>query len=213
MLQLHESAFVVGSLPPSTRLGESMMDKLFGGREAALAALSDFATQRAAGELHVAKELRRLVPSSRTLHLHGVLRSDPMRLITIKGAAPSNRLLSEVSNERSPNTEGEDELLRRALDTIATSSAFLALIDDIDFRAACLVTMPALLFPEGAAANLLGRLFYAKVDRASASGMEFFCMNEMVIDTSPKLTTHPHPHPHYHHHHHHHPHPHPRPQP
>ena len=181
-----EAAFPIGPLSPTTRLGESMMDKLFGGREAALAALSDFLTLRSSAQLSFGEHLRRIVPPGNVLHLHGVLQRDPYHTITIDSSGP--RLTSTVSTSRSPNTEGEDELLGRGLDHISTGSSFLALIDDIDFRAASLVTLPALMFPDAAATTTLGHLFYSKVDRTSASGMEFFSMNEMIEGIANNVT-------------------------
>jgi hypothetical protein len=151
-----------------------MMDKLFGGREAALGALSDLVASREPGsrELKYAKELRRIVLNEKTLNLHGVLRADPFCTITIKAAASPAVLLSQVG-EPSRNTEGEDQLLRCALDTIDLGKSYLSLIDDIDFRAAVCVTLPALQFPETPRATPLSKLFYAKVDRTSASAWSF----------------------------------------
>ena len=117
--------------------------------------------------------------------MHGVLHSDPMYLLAIRHVAGS--LLSEVLGERSPNTEGEDELLRCALETVVKGISFLALVDDIDFRAACLVTLSALLFVDGGVQPPIGRLFYAKPERSRPEAMEFWCMNDMLIG----ITHHP----------------------
>ena len=88
---------------------------------------------------------------------------------------------SQVEGPRSPNTEGEDELLRRGLDTVATGAPFVALIDDIDFRAASLVTLPRLLFVDDVVARVHpGQLFWGKVDRSVAASMEYYSMNELV---------------------------------
>ena len=153
--KLHESDFQLGEA--SQGLKAALLDKLFGGREAALLTI---------GEALRSTKLSKpsIVPMGCELTVHGV-GANPARPITVRvrppSAAAGGQLGTRHAHDRrgvepkveisigeiSDNAEGEDQLWRHALEEVSAGAHFLAYISDTDFKEAALVLLPRLLFP------------------------------------------------------------------
>ena len=187
--KLHESKFSLGATSES--LKAALLDKFFGGREAALLTIGEAMVSRKL-------ELKGIVPIGCTLTLHGVGRN-PQRPLTVCVKPPVEPRAGEHATrhagERRPvepgievsaglpsaNAEGEDQLWRHAVEEVERSTNFLAFISDTDFKEAALVTLPRLLWPDGGGdTSSVGRVMVASVDRSSPQSEPYWCMNELV---------------------------------
>jgi len=204
--KLHESDFDLGEVSQS--LKAALLDKFFGGREAALLTIG-----KALGR---SSQLYKpsIVPSGCELTVHGV-GAHPTRPITIRVRPPSaapavtgGQLGTRHAHDRrgvepkveismgeiSDNAEGEDQLWRHALEEVSAGAHFLAYISDTDFKEAALVLLPRLLFPSSlttpSVTPNIGHVMVASVDRTAPQAEKYWSMNEFVtaVATSEVLT-------------------------
>jgi hypothetical protein len=187
--KLHKSTFSLGETSQS--LKAALLDKFFGGREAAL---------RCIGEAVLGKTLvlKGIVPPGCSLTLHGVGKT-PQRPITVTVHAPVEPGPGEPATRNAgerrpvepkvevssgapcPNAEGEDQLWLHAMAETSKGANFIAFISDTDFKEAALVVMPRRLFPDGGGGGTrAGRVFVASVDRGSPQSEPYWCMDELV---------------------------------
>ena len=189
--KLHESDFSLGE--NSVSLKAALLDKFFGGREAALIAIGE-----ALGGKKL--ELAGLVPPGCLLTLHGVGRQ-PLRPLTVcvhasvEAPAGGQQATTRHAADRRPvapkvevslgsasaNAEGEDQLWRHAVEEASGGVNFLAYISDTDFKEASLVVMPRGLFPDDGSATITGSIMVASVDRGSPQTEPYWCLNELVV--------------------------------
>ena len=200
--KLHESDFQLGEA--SQGLKAALLDKLFGGREAALLTI---------GEALRSTKLSKpsIVPIGCELTVHGV-GANPARPITVRvrppSAATGGQLGTRHAHDRrgvepkveistgeiSDNAEGEDQLWRHALEEVSAGAHFLAYISDTDFKEAALVLLPRLLFPDPDTVMTtppnIGHIMVASVDRSAPQAEKYWSMNEFVttVATSEVLT-------------------------
>ena len=198
--KLHESNFDVGEVTQS--LKTALLDKLFGGREAALLTIGE---AMRSPKLN----LRSIVPTGCELTLHGVgptpLRPITARVSALPNAAPGQQgtrhaqvrrsvepKLDVVTGQPSANAEGEDQLWRHALEEVSRGAHFLSFISDTDFKVAALLVLPRLLFPDAAApaALAIGHVFVASIDRSAPQTEKYWSLKEFVtaVSTFPALT-------------------------
>ena len=185
----HTSNFQLGEVSQS--LKAALLDKFFGGREAALKAIGTaFSTRKIS--------IQSIVPPECELTLHGVGATPlrPMKVSVKSVAVPGGGVTRNVQDRRpvesvkveimqgkvSANAEGEDQLWRHAIEEAKSGvgSGFLAYISDTDFKVAALVIMPIHLFLEDGAAPGIGRVMQASVDRSAPQHEQYWCMNELV---------------------------------